>query len=142
MTPTAALITWLNADEALVAAATAGAWEDPGPPDEDERPFVTVKLIDSQALRCGGGSRHLECLYAVKAVGKAQDLVAVLAARDRLERLLGAADRGLHRSSLAGFDVIGAWTEDAIEYAEAEAVTGIRYEHRGGNYRITVEATA
>jgi hypothetical protein len=143
MTPTKALIDWLNADPTLLASATGGVWEDPGPADEEERPFVTVRLISGLAEHCGGGSRQLSCLYAVQAVGKAQDITAVRAARDRLEALIGAgAARVLRRHDLAGFEVFGSWPDEAIEFTDPEPVTGIRFEHRGANYRLLVAPVA
>lgn len=142
MTPTTALIDWLNLDAVLLGLATAGVWEDPGPADAEERPFVTVRLLTAPMQHCGGGTRQVECLYAVQAVGKAQDIVAVRAARDRIEALIGAGARVLRRTDLVGFEVIGSWPEDAIEFPDPEPVTGIRFEHRGANYRLTVQPVA
>jgi hypothetical protein len=142
LSPTDKLIAWLNDDTDLLAAAPGGVWEDPGPLDEDERPFVTVRLLSGLPQHCGGGSRTLDCLYAVKAVGQADAIAAVRVAQARIEALIGASGRVLGRHDLAGFAVMGSWPESVIEFTDPEATTGVRYEHRGANYRMQLEALA
>jgi hypothetical protein len=38
-----------------------------------------------------------------------------------------------------GWIVNGLWMEEVIEYPDPETETGIRWEHRGGQYRVRVE---
>lgn len=141
--PTDVLIAWLNKDGDLLQSATRGVWKDPGPLDprevRDDRPYVTVSLVSGLITQCGGGSEQMDALYAVKAVGTSDDIAAVRAARDRIDVLMGAPPRLLGRYDLDGFEVLGAWSEEAIELVDPEDATGVRFEHLGANYRLQVQ---
>lgn len=137
VTPTPEIIAYLAADPTLQGLAPGGVWEDPAPQDMPT-PFVVVDYQTSVEHICGGGNRVTECYYLAKAVGPAAQIAQVRLAGLRVDALLHYGT--LTVAGLAGYHVLLAQRTEAIEYPDPEPVTGIRWEHRGGQYRIDVEA--
>ncbi len=137
LAPTRELVTYLGSDASLAALAPRGVWQEPAPQDPvgQERVAVTVLYEAGTSEHTGGGSRTLECHYLVQATGPAALIDDILTAAKRIDKMLhfGIA-------VLPGYVVMAAFLEDPIERTEAEPVTGIRWESRGGRYRLDVVA--
>jgi hypothetical protein len=145
LTPTGPIVTYLDGDLELTTLAPGGAWADPAsdeavppPPSEglSEHVFVTVRLPSGRLRPCSGGSRWLEGVYVIKAVGPVSRLRDVVAAAVRLDQMM---TRSAIRGELTGWHVMGLQAEEVIEYDEV-LETG-RWLHRGMQYRLMVEAT-
>jgi hypothetical protein len=144
LTPTGAIVAYLDADATLAALVTGGWWIDPAPDAatpivENESPgvFGTVKLLSDRPERCGGGDRLHDALYAVKVIGPSDRLRDIEEAALRADTLMTqSVSQGL---DIDGWIVNGLWMEEVIEYPDPETETGIRWEHRGGQYRVRVE---
>jgi hypothetical protein len=144
-TPTAAIVAYLDADATLATSAPGGVWADPAPEsamtvsgNAAARVFVTVALLSGRPQPCGGGISHIDALYAIKAVGPADRLRDVEAAALRIYVLMTQSE--LAGRDIDGWHIAGLRLEAAIEYPDPEVATGIRWEHRGGQYRVLAES--
>lgn len=141
VTATAGLVAYLAADTVLQGLAPGGVWEDPAPQSQASVPpvVVTVDLQTGNDQPCGGGRGWTECWYAVKAVGVAAQIATVRQAASRIDALL-ENNPSLLVNGVSGWRVQKAQRQEPIEYPDPEPTTGLRFEHRGGIYRIDVEA--
>lgn len=129
---------YLAADVTLAGLALGGVWEDPAPQDR-EQTFVVIGYETAvDQVVCGGGDRITEFYYAVKAVGPASLIESVRLAALRVDALLHFGP--IVQAGLPGYSVKKSTRTEPISYPDPEPVTGIRWEHRGGHYRIDVEA--
>lgn len=141
LTPTGAIVAYLDADATLQGLATGGVWTDPAPEaatpvtDATIAPvFVTVGLLSDRPQWCSGGLGYHDALYTVQAVGPSDRLRDIEAAALRIFTLL---TRSLSEGRvIAGWDIGGLRLEAAVEFPDPEVATGVRWEHRGGQYRV------
>lgn len=146
LTPTGAIVAYLDADATLTALAPGGVWTDPAP--EAATPidgknvapvFVTVGLLSDRPQWCSGGLGYHDALYTVQAVGPSDRLRDIEAASLRIYELLTrSVDDGL---DIDGWDV-SFRLEAVVEFPDPEAATGIRWEHRGGQYRAFADVAS
>jgi hypothetical protein len=141
LTPTGAIVAYLDADATLAALATGGVWTDPAP--EAATPitsgavapvFVTVGLLSDRPQWCSGSLGFHDALYTVQAVGPSDRLEDIEAASLRIYELLTRSEAA--GREIEGWEIGGLRLEAAIEFPDPEVATGIRWEHRGGQYRV------
>ncbi len=141
LTPTGAIVAYLDADTTLAALAPGGVWTDPAP--EAATPitsgavapvFVTVGLLSDRPQWCSGGLGFHDALYTVQAVGPSDRLRDIEAASLRIFELLTRSE-GEGRD-IDGWEIGGLRLEAVVEFPDPEVATGIRWEHRGGQYRV------
>lgn len=141
LTPTAAIVAYLDADSTLTTLAPGGVWADPAP--EAATPivgtavanvFVTVGLLSDRPQWCSGGLGFHDALYTVQAVGPSDRLRDIEAASLRIFELLTRSESA--GRDIDGWDIGGLRLEAAVEFPDPEVATGIRWEHRGGQYRV------
>lgn len=137
ITITPELRDYLASDATLTTLAPGGVWEDPSPQGPSS-PIVVIGYETAVTQHCGGGRAVTEFYYAVKVVGAASAIAAIRAAALRINALLDMGPIVPH--GLAGYSVLTSKCTEPISYPDPEPVTGIRFEHRGGHYRIDVEA--
>jgi hypothetical protein len=146
LTPTGAIVAYLDADATLAALATGGVWTDPAP--EAATPitsgavapvFVTVGLLSDRPQWCSGGLGFHDALYTVQAVGPSDRLRDIEAAALRIFELLTRPDS--EGRDIDGWDIGGLRLEAVVEFPDPEVATGIRWEHRGGQYRVLATST-
>jgi hypothetical protein len=135
--PTPELVAYLQGDAALTSLVPGGVWEDPAPADRSSR-FCVLAFQTSSDQVCGGGSRVTEFYYLAKIVGEAEDIAGIRLAAMRLDALLHFGP--LIQEWLPGYNVLSAQRIEAVAYPDPEPSTGIRYMHRGGQYRFDLEA--
>lgn len=134
VTPLPELIDFIGADTALSAIATGGAWEDPSPDHVDDL-VVIVGLQASHDETLCMTDRLSELFVIVKAVGPAAQIADVRAAGKRIDDMM--IDR-LVGQPIGDYVVMLCQRSEAVSYNDPEPTTGIRYEHRGGIYRLLV----
>jgi hypothetical protein len=141
LTPTGAIVAYLDADSTLTTYAPGGVWTDPAP--EAATPitegsvapvFVTVGLLSDRPQWCSGGLGYHDALYTVQAVGPSDRLRDIEAASLRIYELLTRSES--EGRDIDGWDIGGLRLEAVVEFPDPEVATGIRWEHRGGQYRV------
>jgi hypothetical protein len=135
VTPLPELCTALAADAGLTALATGGIWEDPSP-DHVSGLVVIVGLQASHDETVCMTDRVTELFVIVKAVSVAADIDRIRLAARRLDDVM---IDGLPMTGLANYTVLLCERAEPVAYNDPEPSTGLRYEHRGGIYRVLVE---
>jgi hypothetical protein len=127
----AALVATLQADPTLASLMPDGVYMDPAPPGLKRYVVVSLVLAEDRAVF---GTRAIEdCLYLVKAVMLATSGSGdIKAAAARIDALL--EDQPL---AADGYDWMTGHRDERVRYTEIDAVDStIRWQHRGGRYRV------
>jgi|SRR4026207_1193350 len=127
-----ALITKLLADGALMAITTDGVFFDEAAPNLTK--FVIVSLVEEFDEPMFGGRAVEDALFQVKAVALSTSGANIQTAAARIDTLL---EQGT--LTVAGYSLMTLRRESRVRHTETDdADPSIRWQHRGGNYRITV----
>jgi hypothetical protein len=125
-----AIIAQLQADAALAALVPDGVWLDEAPPQCTR--FVIVSLIDAIDIPTFGGRAFEHLVYLVKAVIQAHEGSTAIEAAARINVLL--EDVPLTVPGYGWMTGYRLKREQANEVDDLD--TMIRWQHRGGQYRI------
>jgi hypothetical protein len=129
-----AIIALLGADPTLLQLCPNGVYYDEAPPMMTR--FVIVSLVQELDVDVFGQRAYEDGLYAISArmlEGVGGDIKA---AAKRIDELL--ADQPL---TVAGFAWMATYRESRIRITEVDDVDpSIRWQHRGGNYRVQMTA--
>ncbi len=135
-----AISVMLRGDTALMTLATDGVWFKVAAQGAEN--FVVFDRILAENVPMYGGLAYMDALYLIKFVGKSASGVNAVAAAERIRVLF--EDKPLTVSLGSPSDVPG-WTnmacfcESPIRDVEIDGVDpSIRWQHAGGNYRITM----
>lgn len=127
-----ALVAKLGSDAALLAVMTNGVYVDEAP--QGATKFVIVSLVDEQDVAMLGGRAYEDALYLVKAVGLGASGADVRTAAARIDALL--EDQPL---TITGYTHMTTFRESRVRYTEVDELdASIRWQHRGGRYRVQV----
>jgi hypothetical protein len=132
-----ALIAKLTGDATLMAAAPGGVYREVAPQGVQE-PFIIVQQMtheDQYLLRRQEAFESF--LYLVKAVQQSMTAAAVQTCADRIHVLLQNGTM-----SPTGYNLTLMQREERIATVEIDEDRDLRYQHRGGLYRVIVEPTA
>jgi hypothetical protein len=126
-----ALRTHLLSSAPLVAllASPLAVYRREAPPGADE-PFVLYQRQDGLPLYTLDSKWGVEARYIVKAITRGHSTVSIDAIDVQLEAALGDVE-----FSVAGGDVLYCRRESDVDYHE-DAPGGVRFNHRGGTFRI------
>jgi hypothetical protein len=125
-----AIVGVLLADPTLAALMPDGVYFGVGKPKAGR--FVIVSLIDAIDEPVFGRRGYEDVLYLIKAVALASTGGDVRAAAHRIDELL--EDQPL---TIPGYVHMGTCREARIRYPETDEVDDtIRWQHRGGHYRV------
>jgi hypothetical protein len=125
-----AVVTALLTDATLMALMPDGVYFDVAKAKAQR--FVIVSLVTADDEPVLGGRGYEDVLYLVKAVGLASTGADVKAAAARIEAVL--EDQPL---TIPGYVHMVTCREARIRYTEVDAVDDtIRWQHRGGHYRV------
>ena len=126
----AALSSLLLADSALMAAMPDGVFFDEAAPGKTK--FVIISLVDELDTPMFNGRAFEEALYLVKAVALGSSGADVKTAAARIDVLL---DYGT--LTIAGYNHMLTRRESRVRVTEVDEIdTSIRWQHRGGRYRV------
>lgn len=126
----AALVGKLLGDSALMAIATDGVYVDEAAPGATK--FVIVSLLDEHDEQIFGGRAWEDALYLVKVVALSTTGANVKGAAARIDALL--EDQPL---TVAGYSWMTTHREERVRVTEVdEQDAAIRWQHRGGHYRV------
>lgn len=99
--------------------------------------FVIVSLVEEADQAVFGGRAYEDALYLVKAVEMSASGSNVAQAAARIDVLL--EDRSL---TAAGYTWMTVYRESRIRYTEVDEIDrSIRWQHRGGRYRVQLSVT-
>jgi len=127
-----ALIAKLGADSALLAICTNGVYWDEAPPDATK--FVIVSLVDEVDVPVFGARAIEDAVYLVKAVGLSTATTNIKGAAARIDVLLDGGSL-----TVTGYKLMLMQRESRIRLTEVDEVDpAIRWQHRGGHYRVMV----
>lgn len=127
-----ALVARLLADDALMAEAIDGVYIDEAPPGAKQ--FVIVSLVDALDVPQFGGRAYEDNLYMVKFVALSTAGANVATAAARLDALL--EDGTL---TIPGYTLMTMRRESRLRQTEVDdADPSLRWQHRGGRYRVMV----
>lgn len=127
-----ALVAKLGADSTLLALAPNGVYVDEAP--AGAKRFVIVSLIAGNDVGQFGGRAYEDTLYLVKAVMLSSAGGDVKGAAARIDALL--EDGSL---TVSGYSLMTMHREERIRSTEVDEVDpSIRWQHRGGRYRVQV----
>jgi hypothetical protein len=127
-----ALIAKLGADATLLALMPNGVYLDEAP--QGSTRFVIVSLIDEHDAAMFEARAFEDALYLVKAVALSTAGGNVKDAAARIDVLL---ENGT--LAIAGYKLMTMSRESRIRSTEVDEVDGsIRWQHRGGRYRVQV----
>ena len=132
-----ALIAKLTGDATLMGLAPGGVYREVAPQGVAE-PFIIVQQYtheDQYLLR--RQSAFESFAYLVKAVQQSLTASAVQACADRIQTLLQNGTL-----SPTGYTLTLMQREERIATVEIDEDRDLRYQHRGGLYRVIVEPTA
>jgi len=134
----AAIMDVLKTDPELRGYCPDGVFFDEAPPGAQR--FVIVSLFDEvDELEYGTGRAFEDALYYVKAVMLAVDATDIKAAAARIDQLLDA----VLLPPPAGYGEISIVREQRQRVRETDdANTSIRWDHRGGYYRVMATLSA
>lgn len=125
-----ALIARLNGDATLLALMPDNVYWDEAPPKSTR--FVIVSLITEADVPKFGGRSHEDALYLVKAVALSTVNANMKAAAARIDALLDG-----QTLTVTGYSPMLLQREERIRITEVDAVDpDIRWQHRGGHYRV------
>ena len=126
----AAIVAMLLSDTALSSLMPDGVYTDVAPHGKTN--FVIVSLVIGQDVGMFQQRAYEDKLYLVKAVSLGQSAAAAIAAAARIDVLL---DYGSFL--IDGYNLMSSTREESIEVTEPDEVdTSIRWQHRGGRYRV------
>lgn len=135
-----AIIAKLGADATLLALVPNGVYWDEAPQHSPTRPmgrFVVVSLVDEVDEEKFGGRAYEDALYMVKVVMLSSAAGNIQAAAARVDALL--EDQPL---TVAGYAWMTMHRESRIRITEVDEVdASIRWQHRGGHYRVMMSVT-
>lgn len=130
----AAISAKLLADATLTALMTDGVWFDTAPKGKTK--FVILSLLSEEDEPMFSGRAFEEGLYLVKAVAMETTGANVKAAAARIDALL---ENGT--LTVSGFTLMRINRETRVRYTEVDEIDpDIRWQHRGGHYRVAVSA--
>lgn len=132
-----ALVAKLGADATLLSLMPNGVHMDEAPHGATK--FVIVSLVDEVDIAKFGGRAIEDALYLVKAVALFKQGVApdIRAAAARIDALL--EDGTL---TAVGYTLMTIHRESRIRVTEVDELdAGIRWQHRGGQYRVQCSVT-
>lgn len=125
-----ALVSTLLNDATLMALMTDGVFFDEAKPNAQK--FVLVSVVDAHDEGKFGGRAYEDILYLVKAVELSTSGTNATSAAARIDVLL--EDQML---SAAGYTWMTVHREARIRATEVDEIDrSIRWQHRGGHYRV------
>jgi len=131
----AALVAKLGADSALLALMPNGVYVDEAPPGMTR--FVIVSLVDEHDEAEFGRRAIEDALYLVKAVALSTAGANIRAAAARIDALL--EDGAL---TVAGYTHMTMHRVERVRVTEVDDLDAtLRWQHRGGRYRVMVAPT-
>lgn len=126
----AAIVSKLLNDSALMAICTDGVWFDEA--KQGAQKFVIVSLVDEFDEGKFGGRAYESALYLVKAVVLSSTGADAKAAAARIDAALDE-----QTITAAGYTCMTVHREGRVRYVEVDDVdASIRWQHRGGNFRV------
>lgn len=132
----AALLARLSGDSTLMAILTDGVYFDEA--KQNATKFVIVSLSDQFDESVFGGRAIESGLYLVKAVTVGPSSLAAAQAAARIDALL--EDQPL---TVAGYAGMSLYRESRLRQTEVDEVDpSIRWQHRGGHYRVEMSIGA
>ena len=136
----AALVAALAADQTLAGLMPDGVWLDEAPPGLSR--YVLVSLVESADVPQFRGRAFESALYLVKAVERSTSGGGARAAAARIDAVLEGGTLQLDGSPASGYALVELAREGRIPALVEvdEADPGIRWQHRGGLYRVVVTA--
>ena len=135
-----ALVSLLSADAALLALCPNGVVFDLAP--QGSTAFVLLSLLDGTDIysqldpKCDPAPLVEERTYLVKAVNQNTSGNVVKQAAYRIQQLLQHA-----RYPITGYLLLNSERVEPIRYTELDQGTGLRWQHRGGQYVVRVTPT-
>lgn len=132
----AAIVAALQADATLASLMPDGVYMDIAPPGLQR--YVIVSLVIAEDRATFEGRAIEDCLYLVKAVMlTTTSTTGIREAAARIDALLD--DQPL---AADGYGWMGGWREERVRYVEVdETDSTIRWQHRGGRYRVQMTPT-
>jgi len=142
MSETAQAFTWVSttmqADSALMAAATGGMYQGLAPIDTIA-PFVIVsQQVGTDVLTMNATRLFVHILLQIKALGPSGpggNYAALVTIADRIDALF----KRVGPVPLSSGGVLACWREQALAYNEL--VNGQPWSHLGGLYHIELQGT-
>lgn len=129
-----ALIALLASDVTLLTLCPNGVYWEEAPAVVRATRFVIVSLVDAHDTPQFGARSFEDALYLVKAVALSSSGADVRAAAARIDALLEGGTL-----AIAGYSVMVLEREERVRYTEVDdADQSIRWQHRGGRYRVMV----
>lgn len=129
-----ALIGALANDATLSALAPGGVFRGVAP-QSVTAPYVIVDMVTAEDMpQLQFGTAFESLLYLVKAVAPGTSAGAAQSAADRVHVLLQNAVL-----SISGYRCMLCQREERIAYVEINNSSDLRYQHRGGLYRVMVD---
>jgi len=126
----AAILAKLVNDATLASLLPDGVWMDEA--SQGSTRFVIVSLVQEFDQGVFGGRAIEDAVYLVKAVEKSASGVNIKAAAARIDVLL--EDQSL---SATGYTWMSTVREERVRFTEVDEIDpSIRWQHRGGRYRI------
>lgn len=134
-----AVVQRLASDAQLTALLPDGVWFDDAP--QGKQRFALVSLViarDEGQMAAPGGRRALEdVLYLVRAVLLATNSANAKAAAARIDALLDD-----HVLTIPGYACLAVQRVERFRGTEVDPVdASLRWQHRGGHYRVLVTRT-
>src|SRR5678815_758600 len=127
-----ALIAKLGSDATLLALVPNGVFYAEAPPGSTR--FVIVSLVDESDVPQFGGRSQEDALYLVKAVMLSTAGGDIKSAAERIDALL---EQGT--LTVSGYSLMTMHRESRVRLTEVDDMdASIRWQHRGGNYRVMV----
>lgn len=127
-----ALAAKLIGDSVLMALMTDGVYFDEA--SQNKTRFVVVSLVTAFDEGMFGKRAFEDATYLVKAVALGTSGADVKAAAARIDALLE-----LGTMTVAGYGLMSMRRVERVRYTEVDSVdASIRWQHRGGRYRVMV----
>ena len=136
----AAVVAALAADQTLAALMPDGVWLEEAPPGLSR--YVIVSPVASVDTHQFGGRAFEDVTYLVKAVERSTSGGGARAAAARIDAVLEGGLLQLDGSPATGYGFVSMVREGQVgPVVEVDPVDpGIRWQHRGGFYRVVVTA--
>ncbi len=139
----AAIVATLLADAQLMALMPDGVYFDQAAPSAQK--FVLVSLLVEDDVPMYGGRAYEDALYLIKAVTLGSSGLAASQADARIQALFEDQPLNLSQGSpggVPGYVWMTCHREARVRTMEVdEADPGIRWQHRGGHYRVQMSVT-